>query len=150
MDRSFWLSILLLVLALTLVLSGRAAIEAAKGLEGEALLAELDALAGQASSVELADRVTEAAGCVRGFRPEIRSCWYAWAEPSRPDYLRVVAERIRSDGTGEALRWSALALPLWIAAVLAAWRVTRPRRQMRPPSAATAMPNQRPPGRQAS
>ena len=150
MDRSFWLSILLLVLALTLVLSGRAAMEAAKGLEGEALLAELDALAGRASSVELADRVTEAAGCVRGFRPEVRSCWYAWAEPSRPDYLRVVAERIRSDGTSEAVRWSALALPLWVAAVLAAWKVTRPKRQMRPPSPATAMPNQRPPGRQAS
>jgi hypothetical protein len=149
-DRSFWLSILLLVLALTLVLSGRAAIEAAKGLEGEALLAELDTLAGRASSVELADRVTEAAGCVRGFRPEVRSCWYAWAEPTRPDYLRVVAERVRSDGTGEAIRWSALALPLWVAAALAAWKVTRPRGQMRPPAPATAMPNRRPPGRQTS
>ena len=150
MDRSFWLSILLVVLALTLVLSGRAALEAAKGLEGEALLAELDALEGGASSVELADRVTEAAGCVRGFRPEVRSCWYAWAEPSRSDYLRVVAERVRSDGTGEAIRWSALAIPLWVAAVLAAWKVTRPRRQMRPRPLTTAMPNQRPPGRQTS
>jgi hypothetical protein len=146
MDRSFWLSILLVVL----VLSGRAALEAAKGLEGEALLAELDALDGGASSVELADRVTEAAGCVRGFRPEVRSCWYAWAEPSRFDYLHVVAERVRSDGIGEAIRWSALAIPLWLAAALSAWKVTRPRGQMRPPPPATAVPNRRPPGHQTS
>ena len=108
-DRSFWLSILVLLLAVTLVMTGRAVLEAAKGLQGEALLAEIEVLAGRPSSVELAERVTEAAGCVRGFRPEVRSCWYAWAEPTRPDYLRVVAERVRADGTGEAIRWSALA-----------------------------------------
>ena len=149
MDRSFWLSILLLVLSMTLVMSGRAALEAVKSREGEALLAEIEALAGRPASVELADRVTEAAGCVRGFRPEVRSCWYAWAEPERPDYLRVVAERVRSDGTGEAIRWAALALPLWLVASVAAWKVLRPGRsgQSRFSASAAAQP---PPGHQPS
>jgi hypothetical protein len=148
-DRSFWLSILLLVLSMTLVMSGRAALEAVKSREGEALLAEIEALAGRPASVELADRVTEAAGCVRGLRPEVRSCWYAWAEPERPDYLRVVAERVRSDGTGEAIRWAALALPLWLVAGVAAWKVARPGRsgQSRFPASVAPQP---PPGRQPS
>jgi hypothetical protein len=132
-DRSFWLSLLLLLLAVTLVMSGRAVIEAAKGLQGEALVAEIDALAGRPSSLELAERVTEAAGCVRGFRPEVRSCWWAWAQPERPDYLRVVAERVRADGTGEAVRWSTLAFPLWLLAMVAAWKATRPTSPYRPP-----------------
>lgn len=147
MDRSFWLSILLLVLSLALVLSGRAVLEAAKGRQGGALLAEIDALAGQPSSVALAHRVTEAAGCIRGFRPGVRSCWYVWAEPSRPDYLRVVAERVRSDGTDAAIRWSALALPLWLVVVFAAWKTTRPRRPYRPPPLAPPVTAERPPGR---
>ncbi len=133
MDRSFWLSILLLALSLSLVTSGRAILEAADGLQGDALVAEIDALGGQPSSLELAERVTEAAGCIRGFRPEVRSCWYVWAEPSRPDYLRVVAERVRDDGTGAAVRWAALAVPLWLLVVLAAWKATRPKRPYRPP-----------------
>ncbi len=132
MDRSFWISILLLALSLALVLSGRAILEANHGLHGEALLAEIDALEGRPSSVALADRVTEAAGCIRGFRPEVRSCWYVWAEPSRPDYLRVVAQRVRDDGGGEATRWTLAALPFWLLAGISAWKATRPKRAYRP------------------
>jgi hypothetical protein len=147
MDRSFWLSLLVLLLAVTLVVSGRAVLEAAKGLQGEALLSEIEALAGRPSSLELADRVTESAGCVRGFRPEVRSCWYAWAEPRRPDYLRVVAERVRADGSGEAVRWSALAMPLWVMAALAAWQATRPKRRYRPRPLSAPVTTQQPGGR---
>lgn len=147
MDRSFWFSILLLVLSVALVVSGRAYLEASKGMQGEALLAEIEALRGQPSNVELADRVTEAAGCVRGFRPEVRSCWYAWAEPSRPDYLRVVAERTRADGTNAATHWFVLALPLWLLAIFALWKATRPRQPFRPAPLTKALPADRPHGR---
>jgi hypothetical protein len=146
-DRSFWLSMLVLLLAVALVMTGRAVLEAARGLQGEALLVEIEVLEGRPSSVELAERVTEAAGCVRGFRPEVRSCWYAWAEPTRPDYLRVVAERVRADGTGEAIRWSALAFPLWVVAAVAAWKATRPKRPYRPPPSSAPARTQRSGGR---
>jgi hypothetical protein len=147
MDRSFWISLLVLLLAVTLLMSGRAVREAAKGLQGEALLSEIEALAGGPSSVELAERVTESAGCVRGSRPEVRSCWYVWAEPGRADYLRVVAERVRADGTGAAIRWSALAFPLWMVAVIAAWKATRPKRPYRPPPVSAPVKAQRSGGR---
>ncbi len=145
MDRSFWLSILLLALSLAFVLSGRAILEAADGFHGEALLAEIDELEGRPSSVALADRVTEAAGCIRGFRPEVRSCWYVWAEPSRPDYLRVVAQRVRDDGVGEAIRWTVVALPFWLLAGISAWKATRPKRAYRPPAVTPSSLEERPP-----
>ena len=95
MDRSLWLSLLFVALSLALVLSGRAFLDISQTLRGANLVAQIERLDGQPSTVELADTVTEAAGCIRGLRPRVRSCWYAWADPSRPDYLRVVAVRVR-------------------------------------------------------
>jgi hypothetical protein len=148
MDRSFWLTLLFVVLSVALVVSGRAYLDVSEAIHGANLVAEIDDLGGQPSNVELADRVTEAAGCIRGFRPSVRSCWYAWADPSRPDYLRVVAERVRSDATSEARLFSGFAIVLWLLVILTAWKTTRPRPTFRDQlRRATATAKESPPGR---
>ena len=147
MDRSFWLSLMAVGLAVALLLTGRAAIDAVKAVEGSRLVAEIESLEGAPSSVELATRVTDAADCIYGFRPRVRSCWYVWADPSRPDYLMVVAERVRSDATGSAVSWAAGAFGFWLMAVITAWGARRPKRPFRLRSTSPPARIARPPGR---
>ena len=132
MDRSVWLSILLVLLAVAFVVSGRVAMDAAKGYAAHQQLGEIEALAGAPPSPELAERVTATAGCVYGFRPPVRACWYVWADPSEPAYLAGVATRVRSEATTSAVAWGAGALLTWGLALLSAWKASRPRRPYRP------------------
>ena len=137
-----------MVPSLALVVTGRAFLDIRQTLHGAELVAEIDSLGGQPSSVELADRVTEAAGCIRGFRPTVRSCWYAWADPSKPDYLCVVAERVRADAAREAMLFSGSAIVLWILVLLTVWKASRPQPTYRERlQKATAPPKPQPPGR---
>ena len=126
MDRTLWLSFLALGLAMALVFTGRAALDSSKSLAATALVAEIERLDGAPASIELSERVTDAAGCLYGFRPPLRSCWYVWAQPSRPDYLMVVAERVRSDATGSVVPWAAGALAFWLLVIVTAWKARRP------------------------
>ena len=49
-------------------------------------------------------RATEAAGCLYGFQAPIFTCWYAWAQPERPEFLEIIAQRVMDDSGGVALR----------------------------------------------
>lgn len=133
MDRSLWLSLLLVALSMALVITGRTAMDVAQTAHASALVAEIDGLAGAPAATDLAERVTESAGCIYGFRPPVRSCWYVWAEPTRADYLRVVAERVRADAMREAALFGLVAVVLWAAVAITAWKATRPRPPYRPP-----------------
>jgi len=147
MDRSFWLSLMAVGLAIALLLTGRAALDTAKAVEGSRLVAEIESLEGAPSSVELSTRVTDAAGCIYGFRPRVRSCWYVWADPSRPDYLMVVAQRVRSDATGSAVSWAAGAFVFWLMAIITAWGARRPTPRVRLHPIQPPITPERPPGR---
>lgn len=132
MDRTLWLSLMALGLAIALLLSGRAVMDGVVYLEGARLAAEIEHLDGAPSSPALAERTTAAAGCILGDRPRVRSCWYAWAHPERPDYLAVIAQRVQDDSGGSALGYLLGALPFWLLVAVAAWKATRPTRPFRP------------------
>ena len=122
MARSVWLSLLFVMLSLALVVTGRAFLDIRQTLHGSDLIAQIESLDGGPSSVQLADRVSEAAGCVRGFRAEVRSCRYVGADPSRPDHPMVVADRVRADAIREARLLTSFALVLWVLVALTTWR----------------------------
>ena len=82
MDRSLWLSLLALGLGIAVLLTSRAALDGEVYLRGTSLAAEIESLQGAPSSQDLADRTTEAAGCIYGNQPRVRTCWHAWAHPS--------------------------------------------------------------------
>lgn len=145
MDRSSWLSLLVLGLGLALLLTARAATDGMVYLEGAALAAEIEQLDGAPSSKDLADRTTGAAGCIYGDRPRVRTCWYAWAHPERPEYLAVIAERVQNDSGGSALGYFSAALPFWVLALFAAWKSTRQRQPLRPSLAKSQVGPPRPP-----
>ncbi len=147
MDRAFWLSLMLVALSIALVTTGRALMDSSESLGSASLLAEIDALEGRPSSLELADRVTESAGCIRGLQPELRSCWYVWAVPSRPDYLRVVAARVNADSTASAVAWGAISIIAWVFMALTAWKAYRRRPPARPRAVPPRMAAKPPPGR---
>ena len=132
MDRTFWLSLMVLGLGIAVLLTARAATDGATYLRGVSLAAEIQQLDGAPSSPDLADRTTEAAGCIYGNRPRVHTCWYAWAHSERPEYLAVIADRIQVDSGGSALGYFAGALPFWVLALVAAWRASRRRTPFRP------------------
>jgi hypothetical protein len=132
MDRSIWLSFLALGLGVALLLTGRALADGQVYLRGASLAAEIEALAGAPSSQDLATRTTEAAGCIYGNQPRVRTCWYAWAHPERPAYLALIAERVQADAGGSALGHLIAALPFWLLVLLSAWKSTRTRPEFRP------------------
>ena len=119
-------------LGIAVLLTGRAAMDGGVYFEGVSLAAEIEGLDGTPSSQDLADRTTEAAGCIYGDRPRVRTCWYVWAHPERPQYLAVIAERIKADSGGSALGYLAGATPFWLLVLFAAWRATRARPKIRP------------------
>jgi hypothetical protein len=125
MDRSFWLSLLALGLGIALLLTFRAALDGADYLHGASLAAEIEALQGAPSSEDLATRTTEAAGCLYGNQPRVRTCWYAWVHPERPEYLEVIADRVMADSGGSALGYLFSALPMWLLVLFAGWKATR-------------------------
>jgi hypothetical protein len=132
MDRTFWLSLVAVGLAMALVLGSRAIMDAATYANGAALAAEIERLDGAPSSQELADRVTAAAGCIYGFRPRVHTCWYVWAHPERPAYLAVIAQRVQDDAGGSALGYGVASLPFWLLALLGAWRASKRPQVFRP------------------
>lgn len=132
MDRSIWLSLLALGLGVTLLLGARAATDGADYFLGASLAAEIQALDGAPSDRDLMIRTTEAAGCLYGFQPPVRTCWYAWAEPERPEFLAIIAQRVMDDSGGSALGYAFFALPFALLALLAAWKATRKRPVFRP------------------
>jgi hypothetical protein len=126
MDRSFWLSLMVLGLCIAVLLSLRAATDGVVYLQGAALATEIEALNGAPSSDDLMTRTTEAAGCLYGNRPPVFTCWYAWAHPERSEYLALIAERVRADSGGSALGYLGGALPFWLLALFSGWKATRP------------------------
>lgn len=147
MDRSLWLSLLALGLGIAVLLSFRAALDGGNYLRGAALAAEIESLQGAPSSQDLTERTTEAAGCVYGNQPRVRTCWYAWAHPERPEYLAVIAERVKADSGGSALGHLSGAIPFWLLVVVAAWKASRPRPGFRPSLMRPTPPRVEPPRR---
>ncbi len=145
MDRSLWLSLLALGLGIAVLLSLRAALDGGDYLRGAALASEIESLQGAPSSRDLADRTTEAAGCVYGNQPRVRTCWYAWAHPERPEYLATIAERVKADSGGSALGYVSGAIPFWLLVVVAARKATRPRPDFRPSLTRPTPPRPEPP-----
>jgi hypothetical protein len=124
----------------------RAVLDAEGALQAADIKARLEALEGGPSTEALAKEVNDAAGCIYGNRPEIRSCWYVWQAPTRADYQLVVAERVLADSTGSAVSWALGCLPFWLLAGFSGWKATRPRQRFRPST--TPVPDQpRPTGR---
>jgi hypothetical protein len=148
MDRMSWLSLLVVGLAVALLLTSRAALDGADFVNGATLQAEVQALDGEPSTKELADRVTGAAGCVYGYRPRLQTCWYAWAHPERPAYLEIIATRVMADSGGSALGYAFASLPFWLLALVSGWKASR----WRPPASPVRLtpriePAPRTPGR---
>jgi hypothetical protein len=123
---------MVLGLGVAVLLSGRAVLDGLDYVTGVNLAAEIERLDGAPSSQDLATRTTEAAGCIYGDRPRVRTCWYAWAHPERPEFLAIIAERIQADSGGSALGYLFGSLPFWVLALFAAWRATRPQKPFRP------------------
>lgn len=136
MDRSIWLSLMALGVGVVLLLGGRAVMDGADYLRGASLAAEIEALAGAPSDEDLMTRTTEAAGCLYGFQPPVRTCWYAWAEPERPEFLAIIARRVMDDSGGSALAYALGALPFGLLVLLAGWKATRAQPVFRPSLAA--------------
>jgi len=132
MDRSLWLSLMALGLGIAVLLTARAATDGLVYVQGATLAAEIEALEGAPSNQDLADRTTEAAGCIYGNQPRVRTCWYAWAHPERPEYLAVIADRVQADSGGSALGYLSGALPFWLLALFSAWKSTRSQPVFRP------------------
>jgi len=117
---------------IAVLLSGRALLDGADYVNGVNLAAEVRRLDGAASSQDLADRVTEAAGCIYGNRPPVRTCWYAWAHPEDPRFLAIIAQRVQDDSGGSALSYLLWSLPFWMLALVAGWKASRPAKPFRP------------------
>lgn len=132
MDRSIWLSFLALGLGVTLILGARAWLDGSDYILGASLAAEIEALQGAPSDEDLMTRTTEAAGCLYGTRPPVRTCWYAWAEPERPEFLAIIAQRVMDDSGGSALGYASAALPFALLALFAGWKATRTPQVFRP------------------
>ena len=132
MDRSIWLSLLALGLGVTLILGARAAMDAGEYFHGASLAREIAALDGAPSDADLMTRTTEAAGCQYGFQPPVRTCWYAWFEPERPEFLAIIAQRVMDDKGGSALGYLIAALPFAFMALFAGWKATRAPQVFRP------------------
>ena len=127
MDRSFWLSLMVLGLGVAVLLTGRSGMDGVDYLKGASLAAEIAALNGAPSSEELMTRTTEAAGCIFGDRPRVHTCWYAWAQPERAEFLAIIAERVKADSGGAALAYLGGALPFWLLAAFSGWKAARPK-----------------------
>ena len=147
MDRSLWLSLLAVGLVIALLFTGRMALDARETVTAAGLITEIEGLEGAPASADLAERTTEAAGCLYGFRPRVHSCWYVWAAPTRADYLMVVAERAYSDSEGSTIGWATGSLPFWLLAAFAAWKAIRMPRPTRPSAMAPTVEPTRPAGR---
>ncbi|MEX1333811.1 MAG: hypothetical protein AB1Z66_00760, partial [Candidatus Limnocylindrales bacterium] len=119
-------------IGVVLLLGGRAIMDGADYLRGASLAAEIEALAGAPSNEDLMTRTTEAAGCLYGIQPPVRTCWYAWAEPERPDFLAIIAQRVMDDSGGSALAYALGALPFASMVMLAGWKATRAPQVLRP------------------
>lgn len=132
MDRTMWISLMALGLGLAVLLTGRAFIDGVDYLHAVDLAAEVESLDGAPSSQDLAERVTEAAGCIYGNRPPVRTCWYAWARPENPRFLAIIAARVQADAGGSALGHLFASLPFWALALVSAWKASRPSRPLRP------------------
>lgn len=132
MDRSIWLSLLALGLGIALLLGARVWLDGSDYLLGASLAAEIEALDGAPSDEDLMTRTTEAAGCLYGFQPPVRTCWYAWAEPQEPRFLAIIAQRVMNDAGGSALGYAVAALPFVLLALLASWKSTRTPHVFRP------------------
>ena len=132
MDRSIWLSLMALGIGVALLLGGRAALDSVDYFRGASLAAEIQALDGGPSDHELMTRTTEAAGCQYGFQPPVRTCWYAWYEPERPEFLSIIAQRVMDDAGGSALGYALGALPFALMALFASWRASRAPEVFRP------------------
>ena len=132
MDRSLWLSLMALGLGIGLLLGIRAGMDGADYLRGASLATEIQALQGAPSTAELMTRTTEAAGCLYGIQPPVRTCWYAWAEPERADFLAIIAQRIMDDSGGSALGYGIAALPFLLLALFSGWKATRKQPVFRP------------------
>jgi len=132
MDRSIWLSLLFLGTGITLLLGARAWLDGSDYILGASLAAEIEALEGAPSDEDLMVRTTEAAGCLYGFQPPVRTCWYAWAEPEEPRFLAIIAQRVMNDAGGSALGYGLVALPFAALALFAGWRATRTPKVFRP------------------
>jgi hypothetical protein len=145
MDRSLWLSLMALGLGLGLLLGIRAGMDGADYLRGAGLATEIQALQGAPSTEELMTRTTEAAGCLYGFQPPVRTCWYAWAEPERADFLAIIAQRIMNDSGGSALGYGIAALPFLVLALFSGWKATRKRPVFKPSLLAQQAKVERPP-----
>lgn len=144
-DRSLWLSLMAVGLAIGVLVSLRAVDDASSYILGHELASEIASLGGEPSSEDLMTRTTESAGCLYGFRPPLATCWYAWAHPERPEYLALIAERVQADSGGSALAHLFIALPFWALAAFSLWKATRRRPPYRP-SLERAQPD---PARQA-
>jgi hypothetical protein len=147
MDRSLWLSLMAVGLVLALLFSLRAVVDARLALHAASLIERIEAFDGGASTVELGEAVTAAAGCVFGDRPAIRSCWYVWQAPTRADYQLVVGERVQADASGSAVSWGLASLPFWIVALLSAWKAAQRKVPFKPVRTSPAPERSRPGGR---
>jgi hypothetical protein len=146
MDRSLWLSLMAVGLSLAVLFTVRAVLDAERAVHAADIKARIEALDGGPSTEALAEEVNEAAGCIYGNRPEIRTCWYVWQAPTRADYQLVVAERVLADSTSSAVSWALGSLPFWLLAGFSGWKATRPRQKFRPST--TPVPGRpRPTGR---
>jgi len=132
MDRSIWLSLLALGLGIALLLGARAWLDGSSYVLGASLAAEIEALDGASSSEDLMTRTTEAAGCLYGIQPPVRTCWYAWAEPEESRFLAVIAQRVMDDSGGSALGYGLGGLPFALLALFAGWKATRAPKVFRP------------------
>lgn len=119
-------------LGIAVLLSGRALLDGMDYMNGVNLAAEVQRLDGAASSQDLAHRVTEAAGCIYGNRPPVRTCWYAWAHPEDPRFLAIIAQRVQDDSGGSALSYLLWSLPFWVLAAVSGWKASRPTKPFRP------------------
>lgn len=145
MSRSGWLSLMLVALSFAVVATGRVVMELDRVSLGSALVAEVDALPAGPPPSELSLRVTDAAGCYPRLVPPDKACLYVWGHPTRTDYVRLVAARIRDKGSGEAFRWGAAAAAFWALTAVLGWRALGPRRRRGPrgagrPSAGQPVP----------
>ena len=147
MDRSIWLSLMALGLSIGVLLTGRALLDSVDYLRGVTLGAEIAALDGAPSDEDLMTRTTEAAGCIYGNQPRVRTCWYAWAHPERPEYLALIAERVQADSGGSVIGYFLGALPFWVLAIFAGWKSTRPVPEFRPSLMAPRVESRPPQGR---
>ena len=141
-------------LSIGVLLTCRALLESVDYLRGVTLGAEIAALDGAPSDEDLTTSPTEAAGCIHGnqprvrtCQPRVRTCWYAWAHPEQPEYLALIAERVQADSGGSVIGYFLGGLPFWVLAIFAGWKSTRPVPEFRPSLMAPRVESRPPQGR---